>query len=166
MDDPIPLIDPSGGVPVEFLPDNPDAAPVLDDWGWDDHWHAADWMTWYTAMLNTYGYQHAQQNFRYYWGQQSWGAEPIKATFLDADFIQFLRANGLIDLQSPTQKVVRNIIEAPDTLATGANALFDAAKAAANTAKALSWLVPVGLLVFVFGKYLAEPSQKIKRLVA
>jgi len=79
--------------PWENNPLNPDAAPVLDGWGWDNYWNCAEWIQWHRAMKATYGQQTANERLTLAWESQDWTAHNYSWCKYDSSFYDYIKAN-------------------------------------------------------------------------
>lgn len=137
-------------------PRNPDATPVLDDWGpdlfGDDYWELSDWVTWYSALVAKYGDSDAKITFLSWWQQQGWGAAPMNALTNNYNLRSFFREQGILGDMNPS------------LIATGDDLFHAAQDAVSGLNKAgsiLSWLLPAAVVVYVLG--FAAPAAKSLR---
>ena len=86
--------------PTQNDPNNPDATPAYDGWGWDDYWSASDWLAWHRAMKAAYGLEVANSRFVNAWEAGiGWfsNSVPINARTFDSSFRDYARENGFLD---------------------------------------------------------------------
>lgn len=74
-------------------PQNPEADPVLDSWGWDSYWSCDDWRNYMLALITAYGIDQARNVFRTQWEKQDFWAKPRSFCKYDAAFYDFIKAN-------------------------------------------------------------------------
>lgn len=155
--------------PIEHNPNNANATPVFDDWGWGDYWSMNDWLTWHNALVVAYGEPIANDFFVNTWlSENSWLNEfgDERATWLDfnTSFRDYLRnhqtSTGLSMLDALTSGNIISMVVgfAADTVSgagsvvTGAlDTAAGATDATTGATKTLKWLLPALLIVAAIG---------------
>lgn len=133
-----------------------DSTPVLDNWGWDEHWSAQDWMKWHSLVMQKYGRDFANQQFLAWWNRQTLGAGPLDARTFNATFRDYAKKHGFFSglygtvggwiakpLNWPGQ-----VVGAADQVVTGATGGIAAG------GKVLKYAVPAAIiLILIFSAY-------------
>lgn len=90
-----------------------ESIPILDGWGYDDHWSLTDWVTWHKALRNKFSSENKTVKdtlgrvFNYNksadtiwlreWNKQSFGAEPINSLLnVGSDSFKYIKQNILL----------------------------------------------------------------------
>lgn len=90
-----------------------ESKPILDGWGYDDHWSLVDWINWHKALRNKFSSDNktttdkAGRTFQYNpkadiiwlkeWNKQSFGAEPINSLMnVGSDSFKYIKQNILL----------------------------------------------------------------------
>ena len=134
-------------------PNNPDAEPVLDKWGWDTYWDCNDWIVWHAARKLKYGQKKANDDFIYHFHQATLGAASISCRSLDSSFRDYARENGFLDALFTG---IGGILATPigvgnDVVNNTGNVISNIGSGIENTTDMLKSILPVLLLlVLVF----------------
>lgn len=128
-----------------------DSIPVLDKWGWDEHWEVPEWRRWHELMVQRYGRKYANSQFLYWWGKQDSTAGPYTRGKYDQNFVNYLDKYGI------------DIGDALSNVALSAGSVVkNTSRGLTFITKYLGWIIAgviltIVILVFI---YLRSPADK------
>ena len=140
---------PSGGWKPANNPQDPDATPDFDEWGWDDYWGCTEWVDWHKALKDKYGKDEADKRWGTAWSSMSSFAAPINCRSFDTYFRDYFKKEGLLDFIYSGVSWIKWIGAGTDVLSKGADVVSSGAKGAAGAAEQLEWLGPAALIAAV-----------------
>lgn len=115
--------------------------PDYDAWGRDDWWTCGQWMDWYSALVEKFGTDTARLLWQYAWDKGN-TAKFIGGHHLgcrmQSDFANFAKDNGL-----QVSSVISSVYLGGESI------ISSLGTAAERTAKILTWLVPIILIMLV-----------------
>ena len=132
-----------------------DSQPVYDKWGfWEgEYWKCVEWTEWFYALKNKYGKDEARRMWSEGWNNQTELSNPIDCRSHDSLFIEFLKKEDLweaayqgiggivVKTAVGTKEVIEDVVKGAGGIVTGA----------ANTGKALKYLLPVAFVLALVG---------------
>ena len=132
-------------------PNNPDAEPVLDGWGWGDYWSAPQWVIWHKANAAKYGVSKANDKFVAAWQNQGLQAEPLNARSFDTSFRAYAKACGFFDgLYYGAGKIAQPLGWGADIVNTAEKVKDKAGSGVENVAAILEWALPVAACALLY----------------
>lgn len=116
-----------------------DSIPILDRWGWDEYWNAADWQKWHSLNVTKYGRATANEKFNREWERQDSFASPYNWAKYNKTFVDYFAKQG-IDVSSI---VSAPLIGAEKVVKGAGNAVGDIGNAVGKTGKLLKHILPI-----------------------
>lgn len=142
---------------VNNNPQDPEATPLFDEWGWAAYWSSDDWLTWLLALRDKYGRSAAADKFAAAWnGRTGWfesfgdvrAGWLVTNTAFKTEVGKYELTNGInlldsIQGTSPGSKTLSGASDAVDAVGDG---LADVSVGLTNTTKTLKYLLPILLI--------------------
>ncbi len=140
--------------------------PDYDEWGVDNYWSCDNWMEWFYALEKHFGKEQARKIWNYGYSRSSFGAHHLICRETNAEFIKFIRDNGLDDNATWLSDVSQTVTLALDDVWTIIGDIFGSVKGATggvkNLASTLRVVIPVAAigLLALYGYRVYKSTQK------
>ena len=121
--------------------------PVLDAWGWDNHWGCEEWKAWFIELRKVMSAQDAALTFTQAWNQQDSFAGPYNTCKYNLPFRNFMRANG-VNIDSIVSAIIDPLFDAAGNLVQGGS---DVITNTAGAASSISQLIKPLAFIAVLG---------------
>jgi len=121
-----------------------ESIPDLDEWGIDDYWSCADWITWHKALTQKYGLTNANLLFAEFWNKQGFGAHALGCRTVDSSFRQYIESVGLYETVWQGAGGLKYILQPVGAvMQTGGSIGSQILQGLETTSKGLGGLIPV-----------------------
>lgn len=138
-----------------------DSVPDLDDWGWDDFWGCAEWISWHKAMKQKYGKPTADDKFMKWWSKQTTGASTLDCRSFNTGFREYFSGEKLLDAIYGSVAWIKPIGAAVDLIGDASDTASNLGDTATNIAKTLKIVIPI-VIVLTIGTGLYMVYNKVK----
>lgn len=132
-----------------------DSQPVYDKWGWweGEYWYCIEWMEWFYAMEKKYGKKEARLRWAEGWNNQEELSSPIDCRSSNTIFMEFLKKEDLWDIahEGVGGLIVKTGTGAKETVEGVAEGAAGLIEGAADTAKALKYILPIAFVLVLVG---------------
>lgn len=125
-----------------------DSIPDYDEWGPDDYWSCADWITWHKAMKSKYGKDEANRRFLSAFHQAGFLASSYDCRSFNSEFRQYSKDNGFYDgLYDGLAVITQPIGVGTDVVNAAGQTVSNISQGISNTSKAAKYAIPAVILV-------------------
>lgn len=141
------------------------STPDYDDWGWDDYWSCADWITWHKAMVKDFGKDYANTKLIKAYHQNAVLAHHVSCRSVNAAFKDYAKKNGFYDqlftgLEGVVVKGGAALVNVADSALNVTDSLADNAEDVAKSSLTITkYLLPIILVLVIIGALLYLNKQ-------
>lgn len=155
-------------------PYDPTATPNFDEWGPDDYWSKADWLTWHNTLKNEFGTPMGNDVWVSAWNSRTGvftTLGDVRANWLGADlaFRNYLDdhkiSSGVTMLEAVTDPLSDASAAVAGIFGSAGQSLGNIGTTVTRTTKTLSWLLPLAAVAaVVIAGYLLIKANPLKSI--
>lgn len=141
---------------------NWNTVPDYDEWGWDEFWSCADWITWHKKLSEHFGEKTATEIWNYAFEKTTNLSSNLDCNAFDSDFRSYVKSHGLVvnnDLVTQaigtTSDVLSGALGTTSNVASGLFGTVDSVFGGGNFKKTINIVLIVGGVIGIAYVYKA-----------